>query len=219
MLAAIALLVVLLAAYLWTDNDRAGSLAALATVSTLALAIAAALAYQQNSRLVAAAIQEATASRDQATASRDAVEEMQREREWAYRPAVVVTEHQGGLLGIPELAITNVGTGPAFRVKLAVHGFSKESQQHWRNANEWPAIAAGESVRCQLWIPNQESIDRNDCIVAEWPVGEGKHVLAVRYEDWFGTYYRSGGPPRHRPDEWRGHPSTADAPDWVRCEQ
>ncbi|HJX51455.1 MAG TPA: hypothetical protein VJ801_01705, partial [Polyangia bacterium] len=41
-LAAIALLVVLLAAYLWTDNDRAGSLAALATVSTLALAIAAA---------------------------------------------------------------------------------------------------------------------------------------------------------------------------------
>lgn len=237
LLGLLVLVVVGLAAYLWTDDDRQGSLAALAVVATFALAIAAALAYRQNSRLVEAAIQEATETRNeavassaQAAASRDAVEEMRQQRELAYRPYLVIrrgSQEQHVDMGTRRVPLTplelffvrNIGSGPALNVRLAAHRFA---DRHEWFSEQTQGIGPGEEHSFPIqygYEPRADGShpDRYRSIVDEWTNPSGE-VVVVRYEDLFGTYYRAGGPDRHHPDEWRGNPSTPDAPNWVRSE-
>jgi len=229
----------LLAGYLWIQGDRTGSLASATVMATFALAAVALLTLRQNERLVQqnaelvrAASEEATATRDQAgaskdqaTASRETVEEMRREREWAYKPLLVVIRRpiKGSELTLSQYVVQNIGTGPALNVRLAAHRFAGDPAGHTWLSAETPGIAPGGEDAFGTWNyggdaePGQPRPDRYRCIVDEWQASEGEEVVAVRYDDWFGTHYRSGGPSNHPTEEYRGHQTTIDAPDWVRC--
>jgi hypothetical protein len=223
LLVVLSILVVSLVIYFWVDDDRAASMAALAIVPTTALAFAAALAYQQNARLVEAATQEATEARkqamattDQAIASRQAVDEVRNDREWAYRPLLVITGAQSGSSVF--VVVTNIGTGPALNVRLAAHKIYPEAWQSW----ELPDLAPRGEAKVFLDFSSSASDgspqpNRYRCIVDDLPVAAHQPAAAVRYEDWFGAHYRSGGPPEHDKKTWRAHSSLKGAPPWVRC--
>ena len=213
-----------LAVILWVSGDYTGSLAALTAMGTFALASVAVLTYGQNRALVRAAT-------DEAAASRDSVEEMRREREWAYRPHLVVRRgysetrsDRGGLPVRYELFfIRNLGTGPALNVRFGAHTFTGDPPAHRWLSWENPGIApGGEEQVARRYGPNPHDArpDRYRCLVDQWQVSKDEEVFAVRYEDWFGTHYRASGGTAVEPQvlEWRGHPSLADAPDWLRCQ-
>jgi hypothetical protein len=74
-----------IALYEWmVATDPTGSLAAVGVMATFAVAFAAVLALDQNRSLVKAAT-------DEARASADAVSEMQRQREWSFKPSLAVS--------------------------------------------------------------------------------------------------------------------------------
>lgn len=219
----------LVAVYQGAAGNDTISLAVVGVMATLALAFAAVLTLEQNRSLVKAAAEEAVASREQAVASQEIVEEMRREREWAYKPMLVITR---GYLDppptgfeqmrppLPAFIVRNIGTGPALNVALGAHTFSGEHR--WLSASV-PGLAPGAEERVAIVYrrdpqPDGYSPDRYRCLVDEWPVAKGEEAVAVRYEDWFGTHYRSAGGPRlPHPNEWRGQPGTMDQPAWLRC--
>ncbi len=227
-----------LVAYLWQANDHTGSLTAASAMATFVLASVAVLTLRQNGKLVRAAIDEATATREQATASvdqalasRQTVEEMQREREWAYRPAIVLTpemRHGDHFIQWRVVVLSNIGTGPAFNVRLAVHRPAKEAhdeqpsiEHRWLSA-EWPGLPAGGEVEYSIaglsGEPKAEGPrpDRFREIVDDVQSMDGNDVFAVSYDDWFGTHFRSAGPAIRSIEECRGHSSTIDVPGWAR---
>ena len=159
-----------LVGYLWQADDHTGSLTAASAMATFVLASVAVLTLRQNGKLVSAAIDEATATReqagaskDQASASRDTVDEMRREREWAYKPAIVLVQEarfqpsdHGFGTRWQVVVLSNIGTGPAFNVRLAVHrparaaSEDKEAREHrWLSA-EWPGLPAGGDVEFSI---------------------------------------------------------------------
>jgi hypothetical protein len=207
-------------------------------MATFVLASVAVLTLRQNGKLVSAAIDEATATReqavaskDQATASQQTVAEMQREREWAYKPALVLTptvrSEQGPLFfRWPLLMIGNIGTGPAFNVRIAVHWppreatDPKDARDHGWLSAEWQGLPAGGEVEQSLMGPLNEidgpRPDRYRGIVDDVRSLDGEAVYAVSYDDWFGNHYRVIGPAIRPAEEYRGHPSETNAPDWAR---
>jgi hypothetical protein len=228
-----------LVGYLWQADDHTGSLTAASAMATFVLASVAVLTLRQNGKLVSAAIDEATATReqatasvDQATASRQTVEEMQREREWAYRPALVMSpEMRYGsdhFIQWQVVVLLNIGTGPAFNVRLAVHrpartaSEGKEAREHrWLSA-EWPGLPAGGDVEFSITELFSEPAtdgprpDRFRGIVDDVQSMDGGDVFAVSYDDWFGNHFRSTGPAIRPIEESRGHSSTVDVKGWVR---
>lgn len=104
------------AAYLLSQRDESGSLAAATAAATFALASVAILTIDQNRAVVRAAIEEANASRE-------TVEEMRRQRELAYQPWLVVErvtpEHPTDRIAVPAYRVTNIGAGPAINVALS----------------------------------------------------------------------------------------------------
>jgi hypothetical protein len=209
-------------------------------MATFVLAAVAVLTLRQNGKLVSAAMDEATATReqavaskDQATASQQTVAEMQREREWAYKPAVVLTKATRSseshiFIRWQVVVLSNIGTGPAFNVRLAVHVPAKEAdgerearEHRWVSA-EWQGLPAGGEVEHTISGGMSEADskgprpDRYSGIVDDVQSMDGEAVYAVRYDDWFGNHYRVIGPTIRPADEYRGHPSEASAPDWAR---
>lgn len=240
-LVALAAGALVLVGYLWQTDDHTGSLTAASAMATFVLASVAVLTLRQNDKLVHAAIDEATATREQATASKDqamasreTVEEMRLEHERAYKPAIVVAvekrHYEGGPIGITKqmAVLRNIGTGPAFNVRLAVHrpakGASegKEATEHRWLSSEWQGMMAGGESEFPLTDlsggPKTEGPrpDRYRGIVDDVQSMDGEAVYAVRYDDWFGNHYRVIGPAIRPAEEYRGHPSEASAPDWAR---
>lgn len=247
-LSALAIVLVVLAVgalglvgYLWQANDHTGSLTAASAMATFVLASVAILTLRQNGKLVSAATDEATATReqagaskDQASASRDTVDEMRQEREWTYKPALVLTtETRTSARDISyqweAVVVWNIGTGPAFNVRLAVHAPAREatnwraaSEHHWLSA-EWPGLPAGGKVELSIADLSDSSEtdeprpDRYRCIVDDVQSMSGEDVFAVRYDDWFGTHYLSTGPNIKAGEEYRGDGSVIAAPNWMRC--
>lgn len=235
-LVALAAGALVLVGYLWQADDHTGSLTAASAMATFVLASVAVLTLRQNDKLVRVAIDEATATReqavaskDQATASQQAVAEMQRGREWAYKPALVLAKVTRTSEGKPffqsrNVVISNIGTGPAFNIRLAVHTPARaafgeeEARDHsWLSA-EWQGLPAGGDLERSLSRPFAEEgrEDRYRGIVDDVPSQDGEVVFAVRYDDWFGNHYRVIGPAIRPAEEYRGHPSEAGAPDWAR---
>lgn len=221
-----------LVGYLWQANDHTGSLTAASAMATFVLASVAVLTLRQNDKLVRAAIDEATATREQATASavqatasRETVEEMRREREWAYRPLLTVSERniRGSELSHTELVVRNIGTGPALNVCLAGHQFIGDPPGHRWLSEYSQGIAPGAELTFGTWLYSDDATtgeprsDRYRCIVDDLVQVGSEEIVAVRYDDWFGTHYRSGGPTGQATEEYRGHGSVIDAPSWMRC--
>jgi hypothetical protein len=208
-----------IALYEWmVATDPTGSLAAVGVMATFAVAFAAVLALDQNRSLVKAAT-------DEARASADAVSEMQRQREWSFKPSLAVSPGwrptESNRFGVQFWRVRNIGTGPAFNVKLCGH---RRPAGEGVRPSEWMAgecmglAPNGEHEFVQQWqtVPHDSRPDRYRCLLGDWWQQEDDMIVAVRYEDWFGTHYRAS-PMLERPDEWRGHPSEAGAPDWLRC--
>lgn len=216
-----AIVVLLLAALtVWGGGDSTASLAMVGVVATLALAFAAVLTLEQSRSLVKAAT-------DEATASREIVDEMRRERDWSYKPWLVIRRGyvEGDLpwTGASYFYVRNIGTGPAVNVKLCAHAFRGEPPTHQWLWGEAQGIAPNEEEHFLATYrgaePSGARPDRYRCIVDDWRVSPDGEVVAVRYEDWFGRFYRSpGGPDHPLPDEWRGQQGTAEQPDWLRCQ-
>jgi hypothetical protein len=158
---------------------------------------------------------------------------MRREREWAYKPALVLkaaTETSGSrpFLQWRKVVVSNIGTGPAFNVRLAVHQPARdasdghEAREHqWRSA-EWPGLPAGGEVELAIaglgTAPAEGGPrpDRHRAIVDDVQSLDGEAVYAVRYDDWFDNHYRVVGPAIRPAEEYRGHTSEVSAPDWAR---
>jgi hypothetical protein len=220
--------------YLWLRGDESGSLALATAVATFALAFGAILSIDQNRALVQAASDEAHASSDEAQASRETLEEMQRQRELAYRPWVVVNRHwvrsEGlGVSGWWAFEVLNIGAGPAVEVVLSAIRKDPDRMpvRSWMAA-ERQGIEPGGSwdVPARFIAPGEEEsdeprTDRFRCVIddLEAAISAGE-IVAVRYQDLFGTHYRSSPDDRRalRPEEWKGAASAIDAPDWLRCQ-
>jgi hypothetical protein len=222
------------AVYLWAQQDEAGSLALATAVATFALAFAAILTIAQNAALVQAAVDEAKASADEARASRETVDEMQRQRELAYRPWLVVNRqyipspHAEGRSYVG-LRVVNIGSGPA--VDIVLSGVSKKPKEEFVWAwmtDTIQGLAPGDhwdvTIRFrapEVVPPNDPRPDRYRCLTDDLATQVEKGtVVAVRYRDLFGTHYRSSpdSTTTRIPEEWRGASTAADAPNWLRCE-
>ncbi len=215
----------LLAVFQWAAGNDTISLAVVGVMATLALAFAAVLTLEQNRLLVKAAAEEAAASRE-------IVDEMRREREWAYKPLLVHRsrlhrssagrihpdgaapgrlhrpEHRNWPGPLPRAVRPFVHRQPA-GAQVALGRRSRLAS----NAEEQVPIAYRRDPR-----PNSSRPDRYHCLVGDWQLAEGEEAVAVRYEDWFGTHdWSPGGPRVARPIEWRGQLGTMDQPDWLRC--
>lgn len=210
-----------LAVHQWATANPTSSLAVVGVMATLALAFAAVLTLEQNRSLVRAAT-------DEAAASRETVDEMRREREWAYKPWLVIRREsvrESSGFHSEYFIVRNIGTGPALDIKFCAHRFSGDPSEHQWLSVEAPGIAPNGEERLYVAYkrvsqPDGSRPDRYRCIVDEWLVAEGQEVFAVRYEDWFGTHYRApGGPGKPLPEQWRGQQGTADQPDWLRCQR
>lgn len=223
------------AIYLWSQGDESGSLAMATAVATLVLAFAAILTIAQNQALVQAAIDEAKASSDEARASRETVEEMQRQRELAFKPWLVVTKGIGessnpSFAGPLVFRVTNIGSGPAVNVALSavtlLHDREDTARRSWVS-DYVQGIAPGDSweVRRIYSYPGEQDgipgADRYRCITddIEWD-GRDEETVAVRYEDLFGVHYRSSPNAQRarRPEEWRGTTTAIDGPNWLTCQ-
>lgn len=220
---------------LWQQGDEAGSLALATAVATFALAFGAVLTIDQNAALVQAAIDEAKASTDEAKASRETVEEMQRQRELAYKPWLVITKavtesaNPGRAHSWPVFRVINVGSGPAVNVALSavtMGSDEKAPRRSWASAYVQGIEPGGYWDAGRIYSAPGEAdgipgADRYRCITDDLAAGglDGE-LVAVRYEDLFGVHYRSSpdAARARRPEEWRGAPSLADAPDWLRCQ-
>jgi hypothetical protein len=230
---------VVAAAYVGYWGDKTGGLALVSVAATLALAFAAVLTLQQNRAIVSAASAQAKAATDEATASRETVEEMRNQRRLAYRPWLVITQEwvrndSGSLRSSQYFVVTNIGTGPAVNVKLRAHKFveptpddpygsGSSARRLWLSA-ESGGIAPGSEWRVhQAWAEVGEidgkQPDRMRCLLDDLLVADPTYAAAVRYGDWFGSVYRSPGAHGDpSPVEWPDG-ADGDPPDWLRCQE
>jgi hypothetical protein len=228
------------AAYVGYWGDKTGGLALVSVAATLALAFAAVLTLQQNRAIVSTASAQAKAATDEATASRETVEEMRNQRRLAYRPWLVITQewvrNDSGVASPPShyFVVTNIGTGPAVNIRLnayrfddatpdGAYGSGSAARRLWVSAETGGVGPGGEWRVYQGWSEDAEidekRPDRFRCLVEDFLADGATDAAAVRYEDWFGSTYRSPGGVGHpSPVEWQGH-AEGEAPDWMRCGQ
>lgn len=200
------------AAYEWHwATDPTGSLAAVGVAATFLVALAAVLAIDQNRALV-------KASTDEARASSETVVEMQRQRESAFKPAVIIETTIRG--NVEHFVVRNIGTGPAFNLRLSGHWFGGNPGDHrWMWWSAMGLAAGEEAVFPALWATKtrQQDADKYRCVVERWVASNPEQAkAAVRYDDWFGTHYRASSL-SEAPDEWRNSTTLVDTPDWLRC--
>ena len=211
-----------------THDDSAGfALASLA--ASLMLALAATLALRQNVELIRATAKEAEASRTIA-------EEMRRDRELAFKPALTVAfayefdtapNASGGYSAppVPRFVVKNIGTGPAFNLSFCGRRIAGDPPAHSWISVERQGLATNDEWRIPgVFRPGGNSAALQDaqrfrCLVDDLLQAGDELVSAVRYDDWFGKHYRSpGGQKQSAPIEWDGKLGMLDQPDWMRCQ-
>jgi hypothetical protein len=225
LIGAVTVILAIEAIYLWQRGDESGSLAMATAVATFALAFGATLTIDQNRGLLRAAS-------DEAKASRETVEEMQRQRELAYRSWLIISRIAGERFDTyrtkpPAYRVSNIGSGPAVAVALSAVRKQAEAAPTWTwISSETQGIDAGGHWDVPAVFVETSQVqydphpDRYRCVTDDLIAAEREgEIVAVRYEDLFGVHNRSSPDASRalRPEEWRGAPTLRDAPDWLRC--
>jgi hypothetical protein len=152
--------------------------------------------------------------------SQQTIVEMRRDREAAYRPWLVMArvrvgeDTTGKYRARIYFVVKNIGTGPAVNIALC-----RRDDIGLLSSHEVQGLRAGEEVRFETAPePDFGQGGRFKCIVDDWEPVEEVDVMVARYDDWFGTHYRSpGGPLQLSPNVWREDDGTPK-PSWMGCQ-
>ena len=228
-LAVLVVVAVIVALYEWYARDGPSSLALASIAASLTLALAAVLALRQNVALI-------SASGKAADASHRMAEEMLRDRELAYRPALIVRfgrefdtlpNATGGYSAppVPRFTIKNIGTGPAFNVRFCASRLPTKSAGYLWISDELQGLAPDDEWKVFGGFsepPDPEQAHRAQrfrCLIDDLLPNAVEQVCAVRYDDWFGNHYRSPGTAdQSAPAEWHGGQGIHGQPNWMQCQ-
>lgn len=178
--------------------------------------------------LVSAAIDQATASRAQAEASQrlaeaatlqaraavELVEETRVDRQLEFQPYLTAEIRQRGSDGgrqSVQVAVANIGRGPALHSGVAYHEFAGEAVGHLFGSSPFFDMGPGESDSFKIYLDAGAAAQAFLRLTDDLP----DPAVAVAFEDVVGNRYRwaSGGGFRREPDVWRRTEQVQ--PDWA----
>jgi hypothetical protein len=214
-----------------TAKDQAETADEQAETSKRLVESAAAQA-QAATRQASAMRTQAEATKEQARLTNRTLSEVREQRRLANRPWLV---YAGGrsdpidrtapfpILPASYLIIKNIGTGAAVNVSVCAFVMAQDGLRHYISESIGGIAADGNwevlrSFEKEGSVVTTGRPDRHRCIIDDLTINPGvdKLYVGIRYQDWFGTWFRTSNVvTRGQPDEYD---ATEDAePNWMQC--
>jgi hypothetical protein len=214
-----AIILVVTSVYFWTRNEPIESLAAAAAAATFGLVFVGFVTTQQNREVIKTAIDEAVEIRKQADSSQKMAKEMQIQREFAYKPLLIITWDKAKGPGPMKNAIVikNIGNGPAVAIKL----YGQIRNNNAGISAKLISLAPGDHVLVDDHfltniLPNSQPRQWDYKNLFWKDPTMAAEAFIVGYRDWFGKCYRVTTETVDQPEEFLVPLSDSNYSEWAR---